>query len=335
MARPSGNVMLLKTERSLGLATIYVPARPQKASKHKMAHKESKPNPGKTGAVRQFLQQQAQQQAQGQLNARTRGFYDFIRGPNKREWLENFLWAKLPYHPQWYRSGTRFDAVLEKPLDLGDVSIPSQSLLAMQTPPPADAIAQMRVLSTLSSGEAHPGDPMQGVLSEPLFTPDHKLILPQGTRLSGKITLARAARSFHRGGKLRFALDSVEVPRLALAGNTQADLEGTARATESKTRLLRPVIAALVAAKSADDDAGKRTVSGTGDANTAGRTLGGFSGFGLLGMAASQGPRAIGAALGYYGLAWSVYTNVVSRGREVTFEKNTAMAIRFGNSPRK
>jgi hypothetical protein len=44
----------------------------------------------------------------------------------------------------------------------------------------------------------------------------------------------------------------------------KVDSEGTATATESKTRLLRPVIAALVAAKSLDNDAGKQTAAGGG-----------------------------------------------------------------------
>jgi hypothetical protein len=118
-------------------------------------------------------------------------------------------------------------------------------------------------------------------------------------------------------------------------GAMKVDREGTAKATESKTRLLRPVIAALVATKSLDNDIGKQTASGSAGANTSGRVLGGFSGFGLLGIAAARGPREIGAGLGFYGLAWSVYSNVVARGREVTFQKNTAMAIRFGAPPRK
>jgi hypothetical protein len=205
---------------------------------------------------------------------------------------------------------------------------------------------------------------MDGVLSQPLFSADHKLVLPQGTRLDGKITLARRARLLHRGGQLRFAVENLEVPTLAAEQTAQApapsghvervqaqltkveadpgalkvDREGTAKATESKTRLLRPVIAGLVAMKSLDNDTGKQTASGTGGAtgaNTSGRALGGFSGFGLLGIAASRGPSEIGAALGFYGLAWSVYSNIIARGTEVTFEKNTAMAIRFGAAPRK
>jgi hypothetical protein len=86
------------------------------------------------------------------------------------------------------------------------------------------------------------------------------------------------------------------------------DSEGTATATESKTRLLRPAIAALVAAKTLDEDARKQTASGAGSANMGGRSLGGISGFGLLGIiAAREAPPAVAQALGFYGLAWSVY----------------------------
>jgi hypothetical protein len=116
----------------------------------------------------------------------------------------------------------------------------------------------------------------------------------------------------------------------------KVDSEGTATATESKTRLLRPAIAALVAVKTLDQDAGKQTASGSGSSNLGGRSLGGFSGFGLLGMiAAHYEPPAVAQALGFYGLAWSVYSTVISRGNDVIFEKNAAVAIRFGNPPKR
>jgi len=57
---------------------------------------------------------------------------------------------------------------------------------------------------------------------------------------------------------------------------------------------------------------------------------GGGSGFGLLGAAVSQSSPYVGMAFGYYGLAWSVYSNVVARGGEVQFDKNAMIDIRFG-----
>ncbi len=332
-----------ETAPSLGLTSIYVPPKPN--TKAKPNQKPIDPNT-KTARLRAL----AKQQAQAQMNARSQGFLALVRAPNRREWLEDFLWSKLPYHPQWYRTGTRFDAILSKPLDFGTVRVAQASLKDVGAPVTADQAAMIQLSNTVTSLDARVGDPIRGVLSTPLFSPDHQLVLPEGTGFHGKVTLARRARMFHRGGQLRFVFDQVQPPEFLLAATapkverTQAqlagaegsdgpvtvDAEGTAKATESKTRFLRPVIAGLIAARSADNDEGKQGSSAGGNANYSGRSLGGFSGFGLLGTAASQGPRPIGTALGYYGLAWSVYSTVISRGREVTFEKNTALAIRFG-----
>jgi hypothetical protein len=97
------------------------------------------------------------------------------------------------------------------------------------------------------------------------------------------------------------------------------------------------VIAGLVTANAADAgiEANQGVTASSAGSNLPGRTLGGFSGFGLLGTAASFGPRAVGAALGYYGFGWSVFTNVIARGSETKFEKNTAMQIRFGATRQK
>ncbi len=69
---------------------------------------------------------------------------------------------------------------------------------------------------------------------------------------------------------------------------------------------------------------------GGGNANYGGRTAGGFSGFGLLGSVAAQASKPIGTALGFYGLGWSVYSTIISRGNEVEFETNTDIEVRFG-----
>jgi hypothetical protein len=108
------------------------------------------------------------------------------------------------------------------------------------------------------------------------------------------------------------------------------DSEGSAKATESKKRLLGPALAILVATKSMDNDYGKANAAGTAASNPAGQTLGGFSGFGLLGIAAAHTSTIAGSALGMYGMAWSVFNSIISRGREVEFDKNTSMLVHFG-----
>jgi len=346
MVLPDGRSMALDVQPSLGLPSIYDPAMAGKSSKQK--------RPGRNPDTRSaHLWSFAKRQVHAQANARTRGLLDFVRGPNKREWLEDFLWAKLPYHPQRYRKGNRFDAVLEKPIDFGEVRVAATNLREVGSQPAPGAPALVRFLSTISSADAYAGEAIAGVLSQPLVSADHRVVLPEGTRLTGKITLARPARMFHRGGQLRFAFDEVEPPAFASApvpppepaqaqltaaepkgSSVSIDEEGTARATESKARFLRPVIAGLVAAKSMDNDTGKQNASGGADANYGGHGLGGFSGFGLFGTLAAMGSPSVGSALGFYGLGWSAYSAVVSRGREVIFDKNSAIAIRFGAPPR-
>jgi hypothetical protein len=340
-----GHAVEIQALPSLGLGTYYVPPRPKKVTANTQTPKSSN-----------SLVETAKQQVQAELQTQSRGLYELVRTPNKREWLEDWLLTKLPYHRQWYRSGMRIDSILAQAADFGAAQVPAADLKEMGTAPPPDSIAQMRLSATATSAEAKVGDPLRGVLAQPLFNSKNQLVLPQGTQLMGKITLARPARMFHRGGKLRFAIEDFQLPaeaaeRAALPAEptpTRAQLalmetaptaamkvdeEGTATATESKTRLIRPVIAALVAAKSLDNDAGRQT-SASGTGNAPARGLAGFSGFGLLGWAASKGPHPVSAALGFYGLGWSIYTNVISRGIDVTLEKDTEAAIRFGSPAR-
>ena len=51
---------------------------------------------------------------------------------------------------------------------------------------------------------------------------------------------------------------------------------------------------------------------------------------GMLGAAVSQSSPYVGMAFGYYGLAWSVYSNVIASGGEVQFDKNAMIDIKFG-----
>jgi len=177
--------------------------------------------------------------------------------------------------------------------------------------------------------------------------------------LLGIVTMAKGARSFHRAGRLRFNFQKVELPaevanlKPSAPGQepstltTQAtladaegggsvpikvDSEGGVQAQESKTRFIAPVISLLLASKAADNDADRHNAAGVSgpEANVSGRTLGGGSGFGLAGAALSQSSSYVGMAFGYYGLAWSVYSNVIAKGGEVQFNKNAMMDIRFG-----
>jgi hypothetical protein len=174
--------------------------------------------------------------------------------------------------------------------------------------------------------------------------------------------VAKKAGWFHRGGRLRFDFQNVDLtpqtaelmaaraaapsPLVAKlqfqthatldaaengSGPLKVDQEGGVRATESKTRFIGTALAVLIASRAADNDpihAPGGAITGQRP-NVGGRTLGGGIGFGLLGSIASQSSHTVGAAFGYYGLAWSVYSTVIARGAEVQFGKNAVIDIGF------
>jgi hypothetical protein len=280
-----------------------------------------------------------------------------LSAPNKKEKMIDMLWSKSPYHPQYWRRGTRFDAPLQEPLKFGFASVQVQDLSALGTLPAADSVAHVRLLKAMSSNSVKQGEKVEAVVTSPLFSPEHKLILPEGTRLTGEVVLAKKARSFYRGGQLRFNFQKVDLPEqvmnlrpaepervplktqatLAAAEGggkapIQVDSEGGVQAKESKTRFLAPAVALVIASRAADNDAGRHhETSGTGgDSNISGRTMGGSLGFGMAGAAVSQASPYVGMAFGYYGLAWSVYSNVIGRGGDVEFERNAMMDVKFG-----
>ena len=343
----------IQTAESRGLSSIYSPPRPGRKKPTTRS-----PAPAKSGKVATAKLQVKDQI--DQINARTRGVIDVVRGPNKKEWLEDYLVAKLPYHPQWYRRNTRFDAILAAPIEFGQIDLAVNSLEHVGSDPAPDSVAHVRLLSTVTSADAQVGQVMSGILSEPVFSAGRQLVLPEGTHVTGKVRHVRRARWFHRGGQLRFTFDQLEPPAIAMlprqpapratmaqlvaaetetrraTAKVKVDEEGTAKATESKTRFIGPAIALLMAGRSLDDDAGRHVrggslggATGGADANYGGRAAGGFSGFGLLGSLASRGSRTLGSVFGVYGLAWSVYSAIISRGQQVEFRANAPMEIRF------
>jgi hypothetical protein len=347
----NGTHMGLNTAETVGLASIYSPPRPKKNSK--------KPaQDAKNGGVLGTGKSTAQAQINAAINAKTHSIIDLVRAPNRKDRIEEYLWSRVPYHPQWVTNGTRFDAVLGAPLDFGSAVVKTEDLSRLGSQPPPDSIVHARLTTALDSANSSQGDKVEAILSRPLFSPDQKLLLPAGTRLTGKVTVARAARWFHRGGQLRFSFESIDIPAelhplvasapvpefrtvatlKAAEGSGKAEIkvddEGSVKIVDHKTRFIAPALALLVASRAMDNDEGKaHHIEGSADSNTGGKTLGGISGFGIFGAAAAHISPSVASALGMYGLAWSVYSTIVAPGSEVEFQKNAALDIRFGARP--
>jgi hypothetical protein len=269
-----------------------------------------------------------------------------ISAPGKVHRLERFGIAQLPYHPQYMDAGTRFNAELLQPLDFGTEELTPERVHMVGTAPAPGSIIHALLETPLSSARSKTGDLVEAVMTEPLFA-KNQLVLPQGTHLQGSVLQAQPARSMRRNGQLRIVFHEIVPPKSAkqhveasLEGvevkndeQLSLDSEGGAQATTPKTRYLTTGISIALAASSfgPDSDAGRSMQQSGGEAGA--RAANGASGFRVVGIffGVLVHSRALASGFGIYGAGMSIYEHFLTRGRDVEYPKDTAMAIGFGS----
>lgn len=269
-----------------------------------------------------------------------------IASPGKMHRLKRIAIAQLPVHPQYFDAGTRFNAELLEPLNFGTEELTPEKIHMIGTLPAPGSVIHALLKTPLTSATAQKGEDVEAVMTEPLLA-DNQLILPQGTILKGSVLQVQAARRFHRNGQLRIVFHQIVPPNSAeqnveasLEGvevqndeNLRLDSEGGAQATDSKTKYLTTGISlALVGvAFSPDADAGRAGSHSV--LEISGKGAEGASGFSLIGFVTGLAVRSrpLGYAFSIYGAGMSVYDHFLSRGRDVVYPKDTAMAIGFGS----
>jgi len=275
-----------------------------------------------------------------------------IMQPGKMERLQEMAINRLPYHPQYLRKGTTYDAGLLTPLTFGSTS--PADLAPEGTGPAPESILNASLTTALDSAKTPRGTALEAVLTQPVFSAGHQLILPEGTTITGEVTAAKPARRFHRNGQLRFLFERVQPPDhapLPLLASLHAvdvsqddhvtvDEEGGAAVTNSNTRFIAPALALLALRGSvgrdrpADNDADDVGRTGPIRQNDVGaQGVGGFLGFGLLGVGLAQLSHPLGVALAAVGVARTVYTNILGKGREVSFPADTPIQIQLAPGP--
>ena len=258
---------------------------------------------------------------------------------------------QLPYHPQYLAKGTVYDVELSSAIAFGQV-IPAAAAPAGTSPAP-DSILTARLATTLDSSKTPRGTAFEALITETVFSADHQVVLPEGTKLTGTVTFSAPARRFHRNGRLRFLFERVQVPNqpsAPLLGALHAidasrddrvavDDEGGATVENSKTRFIAPALAILSLHASLEGDGHSfADPDGDGSIKNAGsgagsRGVGGFIGMGLIGAAVSQITRPVGIAMGVYGAARTIYSNVLGKGQEVIFPADTPIQVRLAPGP--
>ena len=275
---------------------------------------------------------------------RARDVLGEIGQPGRKARLKHAVVQRLPYHPQIIDVGTGYHVDLLTPLDFGPV-VASDLAPASAGPDPSNVVSA-RLLATLNSATTTRGTRVQASVTEPVFSADHQLIIPEGTLIEGEVTRVRPARRLHRNGELRFLVETIHrkatepAPMLAslssveVGGDTNVALddEGDTTVKNSKTRFIAPALAILALRANLDQH---EHLDPDGDGHIlhsdspGARTTGGFFGLGLLGIGLSQLSRPVGVGLSIVGASRTMYRNVLGKGQEIEFPAGTMMQLRL------
>jgi hypothetical protein len=306
----------------------------------------------------------AKQEAKGKIQEakdQAHGIWQEVTAPGRMHRIKQFLLSQSPYRRQYLEPGTRFVADLDAPLDFGETTRTGEELAAVGGAPVPDSTLKARLAAEVSSATATRGTVVTAILTEPLYSPAHQLILPANSRLIGKVVQAKPAHKLHHNGELRVIFERIETSEEAvqalsqlqeqaehpqessqgMIGNLEGlevarnahmklDEEGGAHTTDSKTRYLSTGLAVLLAAAAAHPDAERGTTDAAGDPGV--RTAAGGSGFRLAGALFSLAAKStpVSMAFGAYGASASIYSNFLSRGHDVVLPKDTPLEIGFG-----
>jgi hypothetical protein len=352
---PDGKQLPIQTTVSAGTAEVV----------HLVSNPEKEKQKGVAGQQVDKTKAEAKGRIQ-EAKAQAHEGWQKLTGPGKMHRLKQFLVTQSPYRHQYLEQDARFVADLNAPLDFGATTRSAEQLVSVGTEPAADSTLRARLVAEVSSATATRGTPVVAMLTEPLYSPTHQLILPASSRLVGEVLKARPARKLHRNGELRVVFERIETSEegvhalaqleaqaqakdlvnlqrgdsQAMVGNLEGlevaknanmklDEEGGAHSMDSKTRYLSSGLAVLLAA------AASHTEVEHGTTETAGpgvRTAAGDSGMRLTGALLSLVAKStpVSVAFGAYGASTSIYMNFLSRGRDVVLGKDTPMEIGFG-----
>jgi len=126
-----------------------------------------------------------------------------VKSPARRHRLIRSALAELPIHPQYIDPGALYFAELNEPLGFGSEPLTPTNSEELGETPPAGSLVHALLLTPLDSRMTPKGAPVEAVISQPLFDGNHRLVLPEGSRLKGEVVQVEAARHTHGNGELR------------------------------------------------------------------------------------------------------------------------------------
>ena len=110
---------------------------------------------------------------------RARDVLGEFRRPGKGARLRDAIVQRLPYHPHLIAAGTGYHAELTAPLTFGSVT-PAARASADVRPAPSSLLNAL-LLTNLDSSKTPRGTPIQTIVTEPVFSANHELIVGTDT----------------------------------------------------------------------------------------------------------------------------------------------------------
>ena len=272
-----------------------------------------------------------------------------FRAPGKLSRLKSTLFGMLPYHRQAWSAGTLFSGVLQQPLIApAPKQVEAQTAGAAIAEPQAQEVSA-RLLTPITSATVRKGATVEAIVTQPLFSADHSLLIPESTRLLRGYCqgAARPPLSPQRERPFRLPSNPTAGRRpQSIQGYLQdveadydahlaLDSEGAAHVRSPKTRFIFPALAIAAAGLSFHQD---YNAQGVPDQDIAGRAESGAVGLGLIGTLLAQTSRTLASSIAFTGAGFSVYSTFIARGQDAVLPANTPLTIslksRGGPTPR-
>jgi hypothetical protein len=169
----------------------------------------------------------AKEQAKGKIQEAKDEIHESwekLTAPGKMHRVKQYLLAQSPYRRQYLEPGTRFVADLDAPLDFGETTRTAEQLAAVGNAPAPDSTLKARLVAEVSSATATRGTPVTAILTAPLYSPSHELLLPANSRLVGEVVQAKTAEKLHHNGELRVIFERIETPNEVVQALAQVQL---------------------------------------------------------------------------------------------------------------
>ena len=253
--------------------------------------------------------------------------------PRKGERLQRYLWSQLPLHPQYLESGARYEMALTEDMHVAARPLPDTFDLSHPRPLEQSVWVYSRLRTPLNSATAKPGDPVEAIVTEPIYDEQNRLLVPQNSILQGKVLYAEPSGPRGRNGTLRFAFHQVNWPSgfaqkveaapAAIESNPEArmsiDQEGGV-ARENQHSFAAPLLTGLLSGSTlGDSDAGR------------GKITAASNGFAILGRVAglASGSPFVGGSIGAVSTARLIHKHWLAHGKETCFTSQTEVVLKM------